>query len=44
MADTVSPETRSRIMARVKSKGMKPEMQGAPTVARPRLSLPLASG
>ena len=27
MADTVSPETRSRIMARVKSKGMKPEMQ-----------------
>ncbi len=27
MADTVSPEARSRIMARVKSKGMKPEMQ-----------------
>lgn len=27
MADTVSPETRSRIMARVKSKGMKPEMK-----------------
>ena len=27
MTDTVSPETRSRIMARVKSKGMKPEMQ-----------------
>ena len=27
MADTVSPETRSRIMARVKSKGMKPEMR-----------------
>ncbi len=27
MADTVPPETRSRIMARVKSKGMKPEMQ-----------------
>ena len=27
MADTVSPEVRSRIMARVKSKGMKPEMQ-----------------
>ena len=27
MADTVTPETRSRIMARVKSKGMKPEMQ-----------------
>lgn len=27
MADTVTPEVRSRIMARVKSKGMKPEMQ-----------------
>lgn len=27
MADTVTPEARSRIMARVKSKGMKPEMQ-----------------
>ena len=27
MADTVSPEVRSRIMAQVKSKGMKPEMQ-----------------
>lgn len=27
MADTVSPEARSRIMARVKSKGMKPEMR-----------------
>lgn len=27
MTDTVSPEIRSRIMARVKSKGMKPEMQ-----------------
>ena len=27
MADTVSPETRSRIMARVKSKGMKPELR-----------------
>ena len=27
MADTVSPQTRSRIMARVKSKGMKPEMK-----------------
>ena len=27
MADTVSLETRSRIMARVKSKGMKPEMK-----------------
>lgn len=27
MADTVSPEARSRIMARVKSKGMKPEMK-----------------
>ncbi len=27
MADTVSSETRSRIMARVKSKGMKPEMK-----------------
>ncbi len=27
MADTVSPETRSRIMALVKSKGMKPEMK-----------------
>ena len=26
MVDTVSPEVRSRIMARVKSKGMKPEM------------------
>ena len=26
MVDTVSPEIRSRIMARVKSKGMKPEM------------------
>jgi DNA mismatch endonuclease (patch repair protein) len=27
MVDTVSPEVRSRIMARVKSKGMKPEMK-----------------
>ena len=27
MTDTVSPETRSRIMSRVKSKGMKPEMK-----------------
>ena len=27
MTDTVSPEVRSRIMAQVKSKGMKPEMQ-----------------
>ena len=27
MPDTVSPEVRSRIMANVKSKGMKPEMQ-----------------
>ena len=27
MADTVSPEVRSRIMARVKSKGMKPELR-----------------
>ena len=27
MVDSVSPEVRSRIMARVKSKGMKPEMQ-----------------
>ena len=27
MTDTVSPEIRSRIMARVKSKGMKPEMK-----------------
>ena len=27
MADTISPESRSRIMARVKSKGTKPEMQ-----------------
>lgn len=27
MADNVSPETRSQIMARVKSKGMKPEMK-----------------
>lgn len=27
MVDTVSPEVRSRIMAQVKSKGMKPEMQ-----------------
>ena len=27
MADSVSPEVRSRIMAQVKSKGMKPEMQ-----------------
>ena len=27
MADTVSPETRSRVMAQVKSKGMKPEMK-----------------
>ncbi len=27
MADSVSPEVRSRIMARVKSKGMKPEMR-----------------
>ena len=27
MADTVSPKVRSRIMAQVKSKGMKPEMQ-----------------
>lgn len=27
MVDTVSPEVRSRIMARVKSKGMKPELQ-----------------
>lgn len=27
MADTVPPETRSRIMAQVKSKGMKPEMK-----------------
>jgi DNA mismatch endonuclease (patch repair protein) len=27
MADTISPEARSRIMARVKSKGMKPEMR-----------------
>ena len=27
MVDTVSPETRSLIMARVKSKGMKPEMR-----------------
>ena len=27
MADNVSPEVRSRTMARVKSKGMKPEMQ-----------------
>ncbi len=26
MADTVSPEIRSQVMARVKSKGMKPEM------------------
>ncbi len=26
MADKVSPEVRSRIMAQVKSKGMKPEM------------------
>ena len=27
MVDTVSPEVRSRIMAQVKSKGMKPEMK-----------------
>lgn len=27
MVDSVSPEVRSRIMAQVKSKGMKPEMQ-----------------
>ena len=27
MTDTVSPETRSRVMAQVKSKGMKPEMK-----------------
>ena len=27
MADTVSPQVRSHIMAQVKSKGMKPEMQ-----------------
>ena len=27
MVDTVSPEVRSRIMSRVKSKGMKPEMK-----------------
>ncbi len=27
VADTVTPEARSRIMARVKSKGMKPEMR-----------------
>lgn len=27
MVDTVSPEVRSRIMAQVKSKGMKPEMR-----------------
>ena len=27
MVDIVSPEVRSRIMARIKSKGMKPEMQ-----------------
>ena len=27
VADTVSPEARSRIMARVKSKGMKPEIK-----------------
>ena len=27
MVDTVTPEARSRIMARVKSKGMKPEMR-----------------
>ena len=27
MADTVSPEVRSRIMARVRSKGMKPELR-----------------
>ena len=27
MVDTVSPEARSRIMSRVKSKGMKPEMR-----------------
>ena len=27
MTDTVSPEVRSRIMAQVKSKGMKPEMR-----------------
>lgn len=27
MADTVPPDVRSRIMAKVKSKGMKPEMQ-----------------
>ena len=27
MADTVSPATRSRIMAQVKSKGMKPELR-----------------
>ena len=27
MADTVTPEIRSQIMARVKSKGMKPEMR-----------------
>ena len=27
MTDTVSPEIRSRIMARIKSKGMKPEMK-----------------
>lgn len=27
MVDTVSPEVRSRIMARVRSKGMKPEMK-----------------
>lgn len=27
MADSVSPEVRSRIMAQVKSKGMKPEMR-----------------
>ena len=27
MVDTVSPETRSRIMSRIRSKGMKPEMR-----------------
>lgn len=27
MVDTVSPEVRSRIMARIKSKGMKPELR-----------------